>query len=74
MYIKDMTTGKVHKYGDDQHDSLIISNDGRTLSYYNLHNGDGSRHGEYRFCDDCGNVPSEEWHDDYFNIVGFGDR
>lgn len=45
MYIKDLETGKVRIYGTDKHDSLVISGDGRILSYYNLQNGDGK-------CDD----------------------
>lgn len=51
LYIKDMFNGKVRKYGTNNHDSLEISDDGKTLSYYNLQNGDGSRYGDYRMCD-----------------------
>ena len=54
MYIKDMTNGTVRRYGTNVHDSLQISDDGRTLSYENLQNGDGSRYGDYRFCDQDG--------------------
>lgn len=78
MYIKDMETGEVRKYGLDCHDSLMISNDGRTLSYYNLQNGDGSAYGEYRFVvDEEGHTPEEDdvlirhGADAYFNIGGF---
>ena len=77
MYIKDMTNGKVRKYGADHHDSLRISNDGRTLSYEHLQNGDCSRYGGYRFCDEDGMIPEEDevlmMHgaDAYFNIGGF---
>ena len=36
MYIKDLTTGIVRKFGTDRHDSLVISDDGKTLIYENL--------------------------------------
>lgn len=77
MYIKDMTNGTVRKYGTDHHDSIRISNDGRTLSYANLQNGDGSRYGGYRFCDEDGKIPEEDevlmkyGADAYVNIGGF---
>ena len=77
MYIKDLTNGKIRKYGTDPHDSLRVSEDGRTLSYENLQNGDGSRYGEYRFCDEYGVIPEDDpvlikhGADAYFNIGGF---
>lgn len=52
MIIKDMLTGHAHEYGTNPHDSLIVSEDGRSLAYYNLQNGDGSRFGDYRFVGD----------------------
>ena len=77
MYIKDLETGKVRRYGTNPHDSLVISDDGRTLSYYNLQNGDGSRCGGYVFCDEEGKTPAEiDVHVEhgaeiYFNIGGW---
>lgn len=78
MYIKDLETGKVRPYGTDPHDSLVISEDGRTLRYYNLHNGSGSgKYGSYVFCDDEGKTPAEiDVHiihgaNIYFNIGGW---
>lgn len=78
MYIKDMQNGTVRKYGSDHHDSLQISEDGRTLSYENLQNGDGSHYGDYRFVtDENGKIPGEDLDliahgaDAYFNIGGF---
>ena len=68
MYIKDLQTGKIRKYGTDRHDSLLISEDGRTLEYKNLQNGDGSRYGDYRFTDEKGIIHEI---DNYFNIGGF---
>lgn len=77
MYIKDLTSGKVREYGADNHDALRVSHDGRTLSYANLQNGDGSRYGDYRFCDKDGLIPEEDkvlikhGADAYFNIGGW---
>lgn len=79
MYIKDLHTGLVRKYGTNRHDSLRISNDGRFLTYENLQCGDGSRYGDYRFVvDEEGHIPKEDevlaeyGADAYFNIGGFG--
>lgn len=77
MYIKDLQSGIVRPYGTNTHDSLVISDDGRTLSYYNLQNGDGSRYGDYVFSDDEGKVPDEigvhrtHGTNIFFNIGGF---
>ena len=77
MYIKDLQTGEVRMYGTNHHDSLKVSNDGRTLSYYNLQNGDGSAYGDYRFTDEKGQTPEEDKEmaqygaENYFNIGGF---
>ena len=71
LYIKDLSTGVVREYGKDQHDSLVSFDHGMTLQYYNLQNGDGSI-GEYRFCDDCGNVlEANNDGGEYANIGGF---
>lgn len=57
LYIKDLATGDYREYGSDQHDSLVSFDDGKTLEYYNLQNGDGSgEHGLYRFCDEDGSL------------------
>lgn len=77
MKIKDMMNGSVRAYGENPHDSLTISQDGRTLAYYNLQNGDGSRAGDYRFVMDDGLVPRLSLTEDakngawYANIGGF---
>jgi hypothetical protein len=79
-YIKDMglkSGAVIRPYGSSRHDSLRISPDGRTLSYENLQNGDGSKYGCYRFCDEEGRTPEEDpdlvkhGADAYFNIGGF---
>lgn len=75
--IKDLSNGTVRDYGGDHHDSLSISYDGRTLSYSNLQNGDGSRFGDYRFVMDDDEVPEDSTTAEamngccYFNIGGF---
>ena len=79
MYIKYLPTGEVRKYGENHHDSLIISQDGRFLSYSNLQNGDCSDKGDIRFVlDEDGLLPSDAEAyqkyggcDAYFNIGGF---
>ena len=77
MKILDLQTGRIHEYGDDCHDSLYVSNDGRYLTYYNLQCGDGSGVGDYRFVCDDDKVPAESQTADaihaevYFNIGGF---
>ena len=49
LYIQDVVSGRVFEYGGNCHDRLLISEDGRSLTYYNLQNGDGSCVGDYRF-------------------------
>lgn len=49
LYIQDVVSGRVFEYGGNCHDRLLISKDGRSLTYYNLQNGDGSCVGDYRF-------------------------
>ena len=77
MYIKDLETGEVRKYGTELHDALVLSDDGRTLSYRNLQNGDGSMYGNYRICEENGEIPSEidvciqHGAEVYFAIGGF---
>lgn len=77
MLIKDLQSGTVRKYGSDCHDSLAISQDGRTLSYYNLQCGEGSQYADFRFVMEDGEVPQDSHTPDamhcacYFNIGGF---
>lgn len=77
MKILDLQTGRVHEYGENCHDSLALSEDGRSLHYYNLQCGDGSRWGDYRFVCDDNKVPAESKTADalhcevYFNIGGW---
>lgn len=80
MKILDLQTGVIHEYGENCHDSLRISEDGRSLTYYNLQNGDGSSCGDYRFVMDDDKIPAESKTADalhgqsFFNIGGFKKR
>lgn len=60
IYIKDMQRGQVREYGTNGHDSLHLSLDGRTLTYENLQNGDGSSCGDYRICDNPNGILPED--------------
>lgn len=75
MLIKDLQSNSVFEYGGC-HDSLSISQDGRTLSYYNLQCGEGSKYGDYRFVMEDGKIPAESETADaihgcsYFDVGG----
>lgn len=75
MLIKDLQSNSVFEYGGC-HDSLSISEDGRTLSYYNLQCGEGSKYGDYRFVMEDGKIPAESETADaihgcsYFDVGG----
>lgn len=45
IYVRDKSTGKIHRVGDNKHDSLDVI-DGK-VSYYNLQNGCGTSTPEY---------------------------
>lgn len=51
LFLKDNINGTVHEYGTDEHDSLVLQDDG-SLHYYNLQNGTGTKFPEegYSFC------------------------
>lgn len=49
IFIQDLESGRVFEYGKNCHDRLVISEDGRSLHYANLQNGDGSEFSNYRF-------------------------
>lgn len=49
IFIQDLQSGRMFEYGKNCHDRLVISEDGRSLHYVNLQNGDGSKCGDYRF-------------------------
>lgn len=60
IYIRDNTNGKVHEYGTDPHDALILLEDG-SLHYENLYNGTGTMFPEegYSFCTVSGKPPED---------------
>ena len=53
LWIRDFATKKVRKLGTNSHDSLVSTDGGKTLKYYNLQNGCGSLD-DYRFCHEDG--------------------
>lgn len=60
LYIQDINSGRVFEYGKNCHDKLLISEDGRCLTYYNLQDGDGSCVGNYRFYYEKPKIETEE--------------
>lgn len=58
LYVRDNTNGNVHEYGTNQHDALILQDDG-SLHYRNLQNGCGTMYPDegYTFCEADGNDP-----------------
>ncbi|ADL36018.1 hypothetical protein bpr_II078 (plasmid) [Butyrivibrio proteoclasticus B316] len=78
MWIKDMETNMVRPYGIYPHDSLVMSEDGSSLHYYNMQIGEGSKHGSFKFVADReGTLPEDieacrEYGElAYWNIGGF---
>ena len=65
LYVQDIVSGRVFEYGKNCHDKLLISKDGRSLTYYNLQCGDGSCVGDYRFFyekpEDETDFDADEW-------------
>ena len=41
LYIKDRSSGQIHRIGDDPHDSLYVDHNG-SVHYFNLQCGDGA--------------------------------
>ena len=58
LYVRDNTNGNVHEYGTNQHDALILQDDG-SLHYQNLQNGCGTMFPDegYTFCEADGSDP-----------------
>lgn len=48
LYIRDNSTGKVHRIGDNHHDCLWVDENG-VVQYHNLQNGDGTKGSGYSF-------------------------
>lgn len=51
LWLRDNTNGSVHEYGTNQHDALVVTDNG-TIHYENLQNGCGTMFPEegYSFC------------------------
>lgn len=64
LYVKDNTSGRVHEYGTNQHDALILQDDG-SLHYENLQCCAGTMFPEegYSFCNEDGTIP--KWDKEY---------
>ena len=61
LYVKDNTSGRVHEYGTNQHDSLVLQDDG-SLHYENLQCCAGTMFPEegYSFCNEDGTIPKRD--------------
>ena len=64
LYVKDNISGRVHEYGTNKHDALILQNDG-SLHYENLQCCAGTMFPEegYSFCNEDGTIP--KWDEKY---------
>ena len=58
IYVRDNINGNIHEYGTNQHDALILQEDG-SLHYQNLQNGCGTMFPDegYTFCEADGSAP-----------------
>ena len=58
LYLKDNQSGRIHEYGSNQHDSLILQEDG-SIHYHNMQNGTGTKFPEegYTFVLEDGSDP-----------------
>ena len=71
LYIKDNTDGTIHEYGTDNHDALVLQEDG-SLHYLNMQCMCGTRYPEegYSFCREDGSIPTYEEDDNLIDIGG----
>lgn len=70
LYIRDNVSGRMHKYGTNRHDSLVLEDNG-SINYYNLQNGEGTIGAGYSFCFADGTDPKgDEFGDPYLDIGG----
>lgn len=58
LYVKDNLSGEIHKYGTNEHDALVLNDDG-SIHYLNLQNGTGTMFPTegYSFCLSDGSDP-----------------
>lgn len=61
LFLRDNTSGTIHEYGKNPHDSLVLQEDG-SIHYYNLQNGSGTMFPEegYTFVNKYGTDPRED--------------
>jgi len=71
LFLKDNYSGRVHEYGTDQHDSLILMDDG-SLHYEHLQYGVGTMFPEegFSFCNEDGSIPALAEDVPYIDIGG----
>ena len=74
LWIKDNTNGRVHEYGTNKHDSLVLQEDG-SLHYENIQCCAGTKYPEegYSFCREDGTIPdinAFDIGDEYLDIGG----
>ena len=74
LWVKNNITGRVHEYGTDRHDSLILMEDG-SLHYENMQCCTGTQFPEegYSFCREDGTIPNPndiETGDEFIDIGG----
>lgn len=71
LYVRDNTTGSVHKYGDNSNDCLVVHDDG-SIHYINLQTMCGTefRDEGYSFCFSDGGDPAIFGTDDAIIDIG----
>lgn len=64
LFVKDNSSGRVHEYGTNRHDALILQDDG-SLHYENMQCCAGTMFPEdgYSFCNEDGTIP--KWDKEY---------
>lgn len=76
LWVKDNISGRVHEYGSDRHDALVLQEDG-SLHYENMQACVGTRFPMegYSFCHADGTVPDLfEEGDEYLDIGGINNE
>ena len=71
LFVKDNLSGRIHEYGTNQHDSLVLQDDG-SLHYYNLQNGCGTMFPDegYSFVLEDGSDPRNDTEGESYIDIG----
>lgn len=71
LFVKDNLSGRIHEYGTNQHDSLVLQDNG-SLHYYNLQNGCGTMFpdGGYSFVLEDGSDPRNDTEGESYIDIG----